>query len=141
VIWVVCRAMAAHFDAEDFLKRHPRLEPDTVWKKGERESAKRGGDTSGFNLTLAEGENFEEVLARTRQAVEQWAPALRELAGLHVEAVIDFGMAVGDEKHFTQRILFSPEVLRWFAERSLTLVVSAYPSFDEEEDEPAAQGD
>ncbi|WP_225411769.1 DUF4279 domain-containing protein [Stigmatella hybrida] len=141
MIWVVCRAMAAHFDVEGFLNRHPGLEPDTVWRKGDRESAKRTADTSGFNIPLAKDDNFEKALAQTRQAADQLAPVLRELASLTVDLFIDFGMTVGEEKHFTRRALFSPEVLHWFAERRLALVVSAYPSFDEEEDEPASPED
>ncbi|MDC0713002.1 hypothetical protein POL68_31360 [Stigmatella sp. ncwal1] len=133
MIWAIFRTSAAQFNVDSFLKRHPALQPDAVWREGERETAKRTSDTSGFNVSLAEGENFEEVLAQTRHAAERLEPALQELAGLNIEVEIDFGMTVGEEKSFAPSARFPPEALAWFSERGLMLVVSAYPSSDEDE--------
>lgn len=133
MIWVVCRAGAARFDVDGFLEQHPELQPDAIWRVGERMTSKRTRDASGFSLSLAEGEIFGEVLAQTRLATQLLAPVLQELVGLKIDVEIDFGMTVGEEKFFAPSVRFSPETLAWFSGYNLSLVVSAYPCSNEGE--------
>jgi hypothetical protein len=135
MIIVVYRAAAVEFDVDGFLARHPALKPATVWRVGEkRRLAERGVETSGFSLSPAEGDDFEDVLSRTRRALEELSAAQSELRSLGVETDLDFGlMTVGSEKTFIQSVSFPPEALAWFRERGLTLCVTAYPCSDGDE--------
>ena len=131
-IVVVCRAAARQFDVDGFLARHPELRPESVWRTGEQRSPRRVNDTSGFNVSLAEADRFAEALARTREALDRLSPALKDLKAHDLEVEVDFGLMVGAEPAFTLGAQFAPEVLAWFSDRGLTLIVSAYPCSDEE---------
>ena len=92
--------------------RRFHLEPSRVWRRGESRH-----DTSGFNLPIADAEEF---LASSAELLTE----LRE-QGATIE--LDFALMAGAEEAFTKSITFSSATLARFAAAGVNLIVSAYP--------------
>ncbi|WAM28259.1 hypothetical protein [Myxococcus sp. NMCA1] len=131
---VVLRAFAPAFDVKAFLERHPSLETDAVWVRGDKQLLRGAHEDSGFTLSLAEAETALLALVEARARLEPIASVLAELQRRTVTCLIDIGMMVGSHSRFTASVQLTPEDLRWFAERGLGLVVSAYPTSDDDDD-------
>lgn len=134
MIVVVLRAFSPAFEVKPFLARFPGLQPDAIWQRGEKKPVRGVHEESGFTLTLVEAETGAQAVSEARQALENLAPALEALRGQSVSCLVDFGMFIGSERHFTGSVRWTSEDLQWFVARGLGLAASAYPTSDEGEE-------
>lgn len=133
VLAVSLRVGAADFDVDAFLKSHPVLKPSAVFHRGERLSARRVAEVSGFNLSVAEDDAGERAVGQALTLLERLRPILNELREQRVDLELDFGLAVGSREAFVSGVSLEPEQLRMLADLGIGLTVTGYPCSDNDE--------
>jgi hypothetical protein len=127
------RAAGFYFVVDDFL-RQSSLVPYDVWRTGERKSAKRLHELSGFSMDASEAE-MDNPQQQIKDAIAFLKTNHDELIRLKdfpgVETVcLDF--AIEDRDVAVQCDSFPSELLRLAGNLDISIEVSRYPSFNEE---------
>jgi hypothetical protein len=126
---VVLRVAQAELDLEACLTWLPSSRLDRVWRAGERH--RRGiHDTSGFSVSLAEGLARGSVVQDAVNAFLELAEPVAELVRGGAEAEVDFGLFVTGDGSLS--LSFAPAAAAVFERAGVTLVISAYPTSDDE---------
>jgi hypothetical protein len=126
---VVLRGAQAKLDLEACLTWLPSSRLDRVWRAGERH--RRGiHDTSGFSVSLAEGLARGSVVQDAVHAFLELAEPVAELVLGGAEAEVDFGLFVTGGGSLS--LSFAPAAAAVFERAGVTLVISAYPTSDDE---------
>jgi hypothetical protein len=118
------------FDVDAFLAPFPEVrERAHLWRPGEPSpfQSRQPEGTAGFNLWVGEGAQWAEAIAETRTKLAELAPLLLALKTLGRSSEVDFGLTVGTLKGYVRSAVFEPADLAWFAERNISLRVTAYP--------------
>ncbi len=116
-----------------------RLEADATWKKGEPK--RRGGhhSSAGFNATIADASNPDEMIVAIRNfsamCKEQGVSFVRP----SLSAELSVGVTVGDSDQFVASVALSASDILLLGTLGIALSVTAYPTSDEANaiDQPA----
>jgi hypothetical protein len=116
-----------------------RLEADATWKKGE--PTRRGGyhSSAGFNTTIADASNPDEMIVAIRNffamCKEQGVTFVRP----SLSAELSVGVTVGDSDQFVASVALSASDILLLGSLGIALSVTAYPTSDEANaiDQPA----
>jgi hypothetical protein len=134
--FAVWTASAPEFDVDEFLSAHPALrgrEDLDVWRRGEPSHFKKrpAHETSGLSLGMPESDVWDDFVSALRRALEALTPVLDALRSAGVPNHVDVGFSVGLPKAYVRTIGFDPDELRWFADKGVGILVTAYPPMDD----------
>ncbi len=104
------------------------LKVDRSWVAGETDRRGRCANESGFNLSVADVESSAELGANIRTFLHQHSSLLRQLVDAGASLVLDIGVTVGSDDHYTASVSIEKEDLSSLAALEITLQFSAYPS-------------
>ncbi|MFO0584805.1 MAG: hypothetical protein U0229_21240 [Anaeromyxobacter sp.] len=138
MILAVLRAASPSVDLPALLAAHPSVEPDTVWRKGDRDLRGEPEEASGFSLLVSQDLPWEETLEATHARLAELAPLLAELRRAGADLWVDFGMMVGALDAYAVAVAFSPEDMSRLAALGVAVVVSAYPVSEDSAPEGAS---
>jgi hypothetical protein len=116
------------------------MEPDKIWRKGERRSASRPDSrlnvNSGVNFVASDAglQKFDEQVREATVFLKERARELEVIAGFPgVEAfTLDFGIELRDV--FVHSDFLKPDFLRAAADAGVTVELSHYPCAGDEDD-------
>lgn len=131
----VLRVSGEQLDVEQCLAWIPQSLLEAVWHIGENRVGGGLHRTSGFTILLADGDNNQAVVDETVKAFGSLAQQVALLVQAGATAEIDFAMMVTGLEAGTQSLRFGTELLGLVDRCGLSVVVSAYPSSDDDEDE------
>jgi hypothetical protein len=127
---VVLRVSQEQLDLDACMTWLPSSRIDRVWRAGERH--RRGvHDRSGFSVSLAEGPARGSVVQDAVDAFLELAEPVAELVRGGADAEVDFGLFVTSGGSLS--LSFAPAAAAVFERAGVTLVVSAYPTSDDDE--------
>lgn len=107
------------------LRAFPRVKPDAVWKAGATDPHGRRRRDSGFNLFVAGGDDWKEVVSATSRRVRTLSLMIAEGRALGARFQLDFGVAP-DARYSSRQLRFPAEALRLPADLGVELSVTAY---------------
>lgn len=128
MISAVLRVGGAHLDVDDCLRWLPEEKVDAVWRAGEPHPRRGVRAESGFNLLLAEGDDAGRVADEAARAFAAIASRIEELIRAGASAEVDFGLFISEGRDVSIR--FEPQIVHAFAQRFVTILVSAYTCSD-----------
>jgi hypothetical protein len=130
MVFSTLRVQGTDFPVDSFL-RGRSLEVSAVWHKGEPRRAGRTHEDSGFNLHLPDAESWIAALPTVQAFLESERQTFDSLRSLGVEAVLDIGVTVGEEKSYAPSIEFPRDFLAQLVALGMKLNVSAYPTSEQ----------
>lgn len=110
-----------------FLASNERLSPDSTWKAGERDWKGRTRERSGFNLLLADGNEWEPLVGSALRRLAELAAGLLALRESGATVEVDFAIDAGARGSAYGSAWFSPEALGTISSLGLELRITAYP--------------
>jgi hypothetical protein len=127
----VWRASGISFDAVGFLVRRHELKPDLVWKSGEEDIIGKRHETSGFNVTVAEGPAVDKTVGVLRM-VPWLHEAIREAERMGAASLLDFGIMMPVTSPYLE-VALPIETLGTLYALKAEIVFSVYPCSTDEE--------
>lgn len=107
------------------LERHPRWDPDAYWKAGVPDQHDRVRSDYGFNLHVAEGDDWRKVRALMKRRLRLLVPLVRGCRKVGGALTLDVAAMPGP-RWFTRSVRLPPEDLRWLATLGVEWEVTAY---------------
>lgn len=130
VIW------ADSWDVDAFLRAYPSLRVSRRWRVGEPRKPTGASRNSGFQVELAESEDWEHLISTALGELDSLREVVAAARGLSANAVLDFAVSVGDEDHFTRTVTFSLPQLRKLVAAGIEISLTAYPTSSDDENAP-----
>lgn len=108
----------------------PSVRIERVWRAGE--IGRRGAinEMSGFSALLSEAEG-RQLVEEARRAFAEIADRVGDLVAAGARAAVDFAVFVGPRE--AQSLVVEPEFLFELSKHQVRLLVSAYPTAEDEE--------
>lgn len=107
------------------LKTFPRWKPDNAWRAGTRDLLGRIRSHNGFNLFIAEGSEWKQVMRATRRRLRAMAPMIELGREFGASFQLDVGVMVG--RSFYTEARLDPDDLKLLFSLGVELCISAYP--------------
>ena len=130
----VWRLSKKDFGVDDFLNKFYLTELAVVFHQGERKSQTRVHDKSGFNIAVSGKLNSAENVKEINEFVIKYKEAFDYLVNQNINSVLDIGCTVGTVDQFTKSVNVPFELLGILNKLNVSLVFSAYPASDEEDE-------
>jgi hypothetical protein len=124
---VMLRARGVKFDVDLFLKGHPKIQPDAVWRQGET-TRRHVFKDNGFQVLVAEAQDSDDIVELMGRFFDKADRLLGELAESGAATTIDFSLHVGSSTRFVNSIRFRPSLLARAAQAGVDLKVTGYPT-------------
>ena len=130
---VVWRVAGETFDVDSFVSEFG-LSPNRVWRKGEARRGKQDSHLeSGFNLSIdRDDDDLAQALDDMRTFLREREDALSALRERGIRSIIDIGITVGGDRHYTRSVRIPPEDLAELGRAGIELMVSAYPRSEDD---------
>ncbi len=129
----VLRVSSEAIDLDALMRLLPGLHPDATWRAGEPHGRRDRATTNGFNVTLASGSDWKQLLDRALKSLEALQPLLGAARTANVKVELDFSLEVGGNQFLTRTASFSPAQMKQLFDLGVTVLVSAYPVSDGEQ--------
>lgn len=113
------------------VRRSLNLVCDAEWEKGDKRIGGRVSDASGFNATIADANNPNQLIESVRIFLSDCKAKKVVFPSLELVAELDIGFTVGDSDQFVGSVEFSVPELLLFCECGISICVTAYPTSDE----------
>lgn len=127
----VLRVCGREFDVDSFLKEYPFQTIDGAYNKGEMSLRKKPHEDSGFGALISDDVNSLKNISEIQSFIQNNEAAFSQLNKLGVHCEIDMGCTVGTSDQFTKSVTTPPALLGLLCEYGITLVFSAYPASDD----------
>ena len=115
-------------DVTEFLRAHPVVHPEAIWRVGEPRALGQQHRRGGFNAEVASAQRWPELLGRTLYELGRVASMLAEARALGGQVEIDFALEVGPgSSSFAPSASFSSAELQTLSGMGLAVRVSVYP--------------
>lgn len=115
-------------DVAEFLRAHPVVHPEAIWRAGEPRVLGQQHQRGGFNAEVASAQRWPELLRQTLDELGRLASMLAEARALEAQVEIDFALEVGPgSSSFAPSASFSSAELQRLSGMGVAVRVSAYP--------------
>ena len=104
------------------------LKADLVWEAGELDAAGRTRRDRGFNLTVADASQADDLTSQVRRFLTGHAPLLQDIRSAGGALTLDVGVTVGTDDQHTASVHWEPGDLALLADSAIELQFSAYPA-------------
>jgi hypothetical protein len=111
--------------------------PDVIWTAGSRGAGGRLQDHDGMNLPVAEGDDWQEVLALVRRRLRKLSRIIKRAKATGAAFELDVGVMPGGGRFFTRSVRLDPEELGAFMDLGVGLCVTSYPPTLAKDPKPA----
>ncbi len=101
--------------------------PEVIWRAGSRGLGGRLRDHDGFNLPVAEGDDWRDVLALVRERLRKLSRIIKRARATGAAFELDVGVMPGGGRFFTRSVRLDPEGLAAFMNLGVGLCVTSYP--------------
>lgn len=101
--------------------------PDVIRRAGSRGLGGRFLEHDGFNLPVAEGENWKDVLALVRERLRKLSRIIKRASATGAAFELDVGVMPGGGRFFTRSVRLNPEELGEFMNLGVGLCLTGYP--------------
>lgn len=128
----VLRVWGPMLDVDGGLRAFSHKNVQQVWRVGEVDRRGRVQSSSGFTILLCESESEQQIVERAANELAALAISVAEMTSSGARAQVDFALFVPSSE--PRSITFESAVLQAMAQVGVSIVVSAYPSSDAEED-------
>ena len=107
------------------------LKQETQWEKGGINRKGNIHSTSGFQTTIADADDTEELMNSIRSFLDKCKNRKIVFSPEIFTVELSLGFTVGDSEQYAAGVSFSPLELLMLSESNITLSFNAYPTSDE----------
>ena len=107
------------------------LNIDASWKRGESGPRGREHQSSGFNATIADADNTQEMLRGIREFLAKCKASQLSFVADGLLAELAIGVTVGDSEQFVAFVELSSSELTLLGSLGVALSFAAYPTSNE----------
>ena len=104
------------------------LKAEAAWEAGARDAAGRRQRDRGFNLTIGDAQNAEELMLHVQCFLGVYTQFVQEIRCAGGALVLDIGVTVGSDDQYTASVCWEPGDMALLAQNAIALQFSAYPA-------------
>ena len=129
----VLRVCGPELDLDRCLGWIPTGALERAWRVGDRTGKGEASTTSGFVVVMSDTEDRQQLVKEALATFLRIAPKIRALVETGASADMDFGLMVGPV--LPSALSFEPAFLRALEENKVRLLVTAYPTSEDEDED------
>ena len=131
----ILRISARDFDVLEFIDRHNIQDAEGVFLQGEKDRRGESHTESGFYVLVSDNLTSKQNVAEVEAFILSNKDMLTDLQSIGITSTFDVGCTVGTTDQFTKSINIPSDILGLMNIYAISLGFSAYPAYDDDENE------